>query len=92
MAGTTRIPKAQLTGVYGAMIKRMTTRMLGGVPELTALGEPRGVEVTTPRGIAPARDPDPHTSGHSLTLDPPRDAHRTTKEVWPTLWYWSVSR
>ena len=33
MAGTTRIPKAQLTGVYGAMIKRMTTRMLGGVPE-----------------------------------------------------------
>jgi len=30
---TTRIPKARLTGVYGALVKRMTTRMLGGVPE-----------------------------------------------------------
>jgi alkylhydroperoxidase family enzyme len=28
-----RIPKAALTGVYGAMVKRMSRKMLGGVPE-----------------------------------------------------------
>ncbi len=33
MAGNTRIPKAELTGVYGALVKRMSRRMLGGVPE-----------------------------------------------------------
>jgi alkylhydroperoxidase family enzyme len=33
MAGTTRIPKAQLTGVYGALVKRMSRKMLGDVPE-----------------------------------------------------------
>ena len=33
MAGTTRIPKAELTGVYGAMVKRMSRRMLGDVAE-----------------------------------------------------------
>jgi alkylhydroperoxidase family enzyme len=29
----TRIPKAELTGVYGAVIKRMSRKMLGDVPE-----------------------------------------------------------
>jgi AhpD family alkylhydroperoxidase len=33
MVGTTRIPKAELTGVYGAMVKRMSRKMLGDVPE-----------------------------------------------------------
>ena len=33
MAGNTRIPKAELTGVYGAIVKRMSRRMLGDVAE-----------------------------------------------------------
>lgn len=33
MAGNTRIPKAELTGIYGAVVKRMSRRMVGGVPE-----------------------------------------------------------
>jgi alkylhydroperoxidase family enzyme len=33
MASSTRIPKAELTGIYGAMIKRMSRKMLGDVPE-----------------------------------------------------------
>ena len=33
MASNTRIPKAELTGIYGAMIKRMSRKMFGDVPE-----------------------------------------------------------
>jgi len=33
MASNTRIPKAELTGIYGATIKRMSRKMFGGVPE-----------------------------------------------------------
>jgi len=33
MASNTRIPKAELTGVYGAIVKRMSRRMLGAVAE-----------------------------------------------------------
>ncbi|UJR86161.1 carboxymuconolactone decarboxylase family protein [Sandaracinus amylolyticus] len=33
MAGTTRIPATEVTGIYGAMIKRLSKRMLGEVPE-----------------------------------------------------------
>jgi len=33
MAGNTRIPKAELTGIYGALIKRMSRKMLGDVAE-----------------------------------------------------------
>jgi alkylhydroperoxidase family enzyme len=33
MSGTTRIPKAELTGIYGAMVKRMSRKMLGDVAE-----------------------------------------------------------
>ena len=33
MASNTRIPKAELTGIYGAMVKRMSRRMLGDVAE-----------------------------------------------------------
>ena len=33
MASTTRVPKAELTGVYGALIKRMSRKMLGAVAE-----------------------------------------------------------
>ena len=33
MAGTTRIPKAELTGVYGALVKRSSRKMLGDVAE-----------------------------------------------------------
>lgn len=33
MAGNTRIPKAEITGLYGAMVKRFSKKMLGDVPE-----------------------------------------------------------
>src|ERR687894_2756627 len=33
MAHNPRIPKAELTGIYGAMVKRMSRRMLGDVAE-----------------------------------------------------------
>jgi alkylhydroperoxidase family enzyme len=33
MSGTTRIPKAEITGIYGAMVKRFSRKMLGDVPE-----------------------------------------------------------
>ncbi|ANS29084.1 hypothetical protein R1CP_22040 [Rhodococcus opacus] len=33
MAGNTRIPKAELTGIYGAIVKRMSRKMLGEVAE-----------------------------------------------------------
>ena len=33
MASNTRIPKAELTGTYGAIVKRMSRRMFGEVPE-----------------------------------------------------------
>jgi alkylhydroperoxidase family enzyme len=37
MGGKTRIPPAEMTGVYGALIKRMTRKMLGDVPEPVAV-------------------------------------------------------
>src|SRR5918992_3729628 len=33
MASSTRIPKAELTGIYGAMVKRMSRKLMGDVPE-----------------------------------------------------------
>jgi alkylhydroperoxidase family enzyme len=33
MASSTRIPKAELTGIYGAVVKRMSRKMFGDVPE-----------------------------------------------------------
>src|SRR6266700_1298657 len=33
MATHTRVPKAELTGIYGAMVKRMSRKMFGDVPE-----------------------------------------------------------
>jgi alkylhydroperoxidase family enzyme len=33
VASITRIPKAELTGIYGAMVKRMSRKMLGDVAE-----------------------------------------------------------
>lgn len=33
MASTPRIPKTEITGVYGAMAKRFSKRMFGKVPE-----------------------------------------------------------
>ena len=33
MSSTTRVPKAEMTGVYGWLMKRMMTRMVGAVPE-----------------------------------------------------------
>jgi alkylhydroperoxidase family enzyme len=33
MASSTRIPRAELTGIYGAMVKRMSRKMLGDVAE-----------------------------------------------------------
>lgn len=36
MAGSTRIPAAEVTGIYGALVKLMSRKMVGGVPD--ALG------------------------------------------------------
>jgi AhpD family alkylhydroperoxidase len=33
MASNTRIPEAEVTGIYGALVKRMSRRMVGDVPE-----------------------------------------------------------
>ncbi|MFP3915031.1 MAG: carboxymuconolactone decarboxylase family protein [Actinomycetota bacterium] len=33
MAATTRIPKAEITGIYGTIVKRLSTKMLGDVAE-----------------------------------------------------------
>ncbi|MHB8682682.1 MAG: carboxymuconolactone decarboxylase family protein [Acidimicrobiales bacterium] len=33
MAGNTRIPQAELNGLYGAVVKRMSRKMFGEVPE-----------------------------------------------------------
>lgn len=33
MTSTTRIPKAEITGIYGAMLKRFSKKMLGQVPD-----------------------------------------------------------
>nr|EJJ01165.1 hypothetical protein JVH1_1291 [Rhodococcus sp. JVH1] len=33
VAGNTRIPKAELTGIYGAVVKRMSRKILGEVAE-----------------------------------------------------------
>lgn len=33
MASTTRVPKAELTGIYGAIVARMSRKMLGDVAE-----------------------------------------------------------
>jgi alkylhydroperoxidase family enzyme len=37
MTGNTRIPKAELTGVYGAIVRRMSRRMMGDVAEPVAV-------------------------------------------------------
>ena len=33
MTGNTRVPRTEITGVYGAVLKRFTRKMFGGVPE-----------------------------------------------------------
>ncbi|WP_454050608.1 carboxymuconolactone decarboxylase family protein [Cellulomonas sp. Marseille-Q8402] len=33
MDGTTRVPAAEITGLYGAVLKRLATKMLGQVPD-----------------------------------------------------------
>ncbi len=33
MASTTRIPQAELTGLYGTLVKRMSRKMFGEVPD-----------------------------------------------------------
>ena len=33
MSSRTRIPKAELTGVYGYVVKRFSRKLLGDVPE-----------------------------------------------------------
>jgi alkylhydroperoxidase family enzyme len=33
MTGNTRVPRAEITGLYGAVLKRVTRRMFGEVPE-----------------------------------------------------------
>ncbi len=37
MASNTRIPQAELTGLYGALVKRMSRKMFGEVPEPVAV-------------------------------------------------------
>ena len=33
MTSGTRVPRAEITGVYGALVKRFSTKMFGDVPE-----------------------------------------------------------
>ena len=33
MTSTTRIPKAEITGLYGYLLKRFSRKMLGEVPD-----------------------------------------------------------
>jgi hypothetical protein len=33
MTSNTRVPKAEITGIYGGLLKRMARKMLGEVPE-----------------------------------------------------------
>jgi hypothetical protein len=33
MASSTRVPAAEITGIYGALLKTMSGKMLGQVPE-----------------------------------------------------------
>ena len=33
MTSNTRVPKTEITGIYGALVKKMTRKMLGEVPE-----------------------------------------------------------
>ena len=37
MASTTRIPKAEITGIYGGLLKLMARKLLGAVPEGAAV-------------------------------------------------------
>jgi alkylhydroperoxidase family enzyme len=37
MTGTTRVPKAEITGIYGTLIKKMSRKMLGEVPDGVAV-------------------------------------------------------
>ena len=37
MAGSTRVPMAEMNGIYGALVKRMSRKMLGDVPEPVAV-------------------------------------------------------
>jgi AhpD family alkylhydroperoxidase len=37
MASTTRVPKAEITGLYGGLLKMMARKMLGTVPEAVAV-------------------------------------------------------
>lgn len=37
MAGSTRVPKAEITGIYGGLLKRMSRKMLGKVPDGAAV-------------------------------------------------------
>ena len=37
MSGTTRIPKAEITGLYGYLLKRFSVKMLGKVPDGAAV-------------------------------------------------------
>jgi hypothetical protein len=33
MTGNTRVPKAEITGVYGTVLKKMSKKMVGEVPD-----------------------------------------------------------
>lgn len=57
MAGTTRIPKAELTGIYGAIVKRMSRKMLGEVaePVEVAWHNPEGASASASASASVAR-------------------------------------
>jgi hypothetical protein len=53
MASTPRIPKAEITGLYGWMLKRLSRKLLGEVPEAatSAWGAPTGVSRVNRRSV-----------------------------------------
>ena len=51
MAGTTRIPKAEITGPYGYVLKRFSRKMLGEVPDALAVMWHDRAVLTSPMGF-----------------------------------------
>ena len=37
MTSNTRVPKAEITGIYGSLLKKMSRKMLGEVPDGAAV-------------------------------------------------------
>ena len=46
MTSNTRVPKTEITGIYGALVKKMTRKMLGEIPEAAEVMKELGEDET----------------------------------------------